>query len=88
MKLRLAYDSDPGMSFLFEMQKRLADNQDLGSFESWNPDRFELFEDILRNVHALADAVRYNNPEAVDRHAADLGNFAMKAALKFGVQDI
>ena len=53
-------------------------------WSDWKPDAMDLFESILRNVHEAARCVQVGEKEQAARHFADLANYAMKGADRFG----
>lgn len=66
------------------MVRELENNSHKGNWDEWEPDAGRLVKEIEKHSTRLLDAVSRNNRYAVDEHAADIANFALKAAQLFG----
>lgn len=72
------------LGFACIMSKQLRLNSNKGEFEKYHPAPPDLFKWINKNVEDLAVAIAKDDKTLVTKHAADLANYAMKAAELYG----
>jgi len=70
--------------FFTAMERELVANRNKGNWQAWKPDRITCIDELFDHLRKLVRSLRYNDPDNVTEHAADLANVAAKTAAEHG----